>query len=122
MGIISISNNGKNDMIVSGRLIPPGETAHFEENVVPLALRPAAAPQVPVAEPPDPLHQLQCKSVKTVKDALPTLKEFKLVELCRLEESSEKPRSTLIAAIGEERLRRANVSARNLTGEKSEEH
>lgn len=112
MGILGITNDGSNDMVVAGRVIVPGETRHFDEHEVPLALRPAvAAPKAPPVEPLDPLQRLQGESVNTVKEVLPTLEAAQLVELYLLEEASEKPRSTLLAAIQEDQLRRANESS-----------
>lgn len=111
MGILGITNDGSNDMVVAGRVIVPGETRHFDEHEVPLALRPAvAAPKAPPVEPLDPLQRLQGEPVGVIKEALAGLEEAQLVALCRLEEETQRPRSTLLAAIGEEQLRRASES------------
>lgn len=110
MGIVSVSNDGKTDMVVAGRVILPGETRHFDPRDVPLALRPESdvgAREKP-PEPVDPMQTLLGESVIIIKEAIPNLEGRELVELCRLEEASVKPRSTLLAAIGEDQLRRAS--------------
>ncbi len=109
-----VSNDTDTDMVVAGRIIPAGETRHFDASLVPTALMPTpgeAEPPAPEPPPYDPLQMLQGESVNTIKAALPTLKDAQLEALAGMEEVAEKPRSTLLAALQEEHLRRAAADA-----------
>lgn len=104
---VPIENNGKMPIYVAGTMIPPGETGHFEEDMLPPEYRQSAAVEMEHA-PEDPLFVVLSLKVSDVVKGLPSLSDE---ELDRLEilESADKPRKGVIAAITEERLRRAEA-------------
>lgn len=104
-------------LYVGSEVVPPGETRDFPESQVPAHLRSAAAPTAP--EPvADPLADLLNHPVKAIAAALaersdlgvPVVSDEQLAALKAAEEAG-KNRSTLLAAIAEETLRRANERA-----------
>lgn len=104
--LIHISNGGKEAMYVGGKMIPPGETRHFEPHELPPHLR----PQAPSADPEttdNPLAELLKKKVADVVAALPDLSDEDLQRLGGLEQVASKPRTSLLGAIAEETLKRA---------------
>ena len=112
MSIITITNDGHTDIIVAGRIIPVGDSRQLDASLVPAPYRPKNdTPVIPTSEvqqDADPMQQLQTEAVAVIKEALPTLEEEQLAALYGLEESAAKPRSTLLARIQEEILRRAS--------------
>ncbi len=114
MARINVTNPTGMPIYVGSVMIPAGETRQFEENDVPLHLRPKAAapaPQ-PKAPPPDPLAELAAKSAKDVIAALPELAPEQLTALEKLENERKDgdkpaPRKTVLEAIGAEILKRA---------------
>ncbi len=108
---VPVTNNNKMPIYVAGQMIPAGETRHFNADQVPLHLRPAA-PE-PVAEEPeiDPIAELLAHSVKDLKELLPTFSDEELDALGTAEQLAESPRTTLLGAIAEEQLTRAEKGA-----------
>lgn len=114
MGKIYIENNGDSPMFVGGRLIPPGGGRLFEASEAPPEYHPAAGA---VAEEPagDPAALLDAHvneerkhSVHDLKLQLPNWSHEALVRLQALEGADETPRKTLLEAIGDELIRRAD--------------
>lgn len=107
---IPVHNPGAMPMYVAGLMIPPGETRHFDADLVPLHLRPAAP--APVADEPqyDPLAELLEGNVKAVVTALPDLDDEDLARLGELEQArGDAARKGVLSAIAEETLTRADV-------------
>lgn len=111
---IPVHNPGAMPMYVAGLMIPSDETRHFDADLVPLHLRPAA-PEPEAEAAPDPLAVLLAHSVKDLKPLLPELDDATLDALGSAEQAAETPRSTLLGAIAEEQLTRAEAAeaARN---------
>lgn len=112
---IPVINNTAMPIYVGSAMIPAGETRDFEENDVPLHLRPApaAAPAAP-EKPADPaavrktdLAELLKHPVKDVREHFSAFSDEDLTTIETLENAAEKPRSTLLEAIAEEQLQRA---------------
>ncbi len=103
-----ITNTGRNNRYVGGVCIPPGETRHIDENRLPVRLR---TPPPPAIEPPlpDAMNWLLSDPVRDIVSTLPDLTDDDLQQLARLEAESARPRSSLLKALSEEELRRANV-------------
>lgn len=106
-----ISNNGKTPVFVGGRMIPPGETVTFEAHELPPEYRLASVNEVANVDGNDPLLALVDLSIGKLALGLPALSEEELARLESLEEAKEKPRAGALAAITEERLRRAERAA-----------
>ena len=104
---VPIENNGQMPIYVGGVMIPPGETRHFEDDMLPPEFR---APAEVQAEPEslDPLLAVLEGTVAQIKHGLPDLSDEELDRLEMLE-AEGKARKTLIEAIAEERLRRAEA-------------
>lgn len=105
---IPVTNATAMPMFVAGQMIPPGETRHFDAHHVPPHLRPAASEPEPEA-PVDPLAALLAHSVKDLKEMLPALSDAELEALGEAEQRDETPRTTLLGAIAEEQLKRAEA-------------
>lgn len=115
---IVVTNTTAMPLYVGSEMVPPGETRDFAESSVPPHLRPApAAPEAP-APVSDPIADLLDQPVKAIAAAIaergelgvPTIPDAQLAALKTSEESG-KNRSTLLAAIAEETLKRANERA-----------
>ena len=109
MGTKHISNDGPHTIYVGGKMIAPGEGRDIDERDLPPELR--GAPVVVVEPEPsldDELAELLKESVKEIKDLLPTLTHEGLDRLAELERGHEHPRKTLLEAIADEVLRRAD--------------
>lgn len=104
---VPIENNGQMPIYVGGVMIPPGETRHFEDDMLPPEFRaPAEVQEEPEAL--DPLLAVRNGTVDHIKLGLPDLNDEELDRLEMLE-AEGKARKTLIEAIAEERLRRAEA-------------
>jgi hypothetical protein len=106
-----ITNETGSPMYVGGRLIPPFDGRHFDDNELPAELRVAAAP-APDDEGPsldEQLQQLRTGSVKVIVDALAGLTFEALERLASLESEAATPRKSLLAAIDAEKLHRASA-------------
>lgn len=108
---IPVTNNGAMAMYVAGLMIPPGETRHFDADLVPLHLRPAP-PEAEVEEPTDALAELITGTVKEVAAAIPSLSDEDLSRLGELEQAKGgAARKGVLSAIAEETLKRADAKA-----------
>ena len=109
---VPVTNNKAAPIYVGAYMIPAGETRHFEEEDVPPHLRPQPVVQPVVEEPKDPLALLAARPVKEIQAALPELKLEELERLGELEQlKGEAGRKTLLSAIAEELLKRAESGA-----------
>lgn len=106
-----ISNHGKQPIFVGGRMIPPGETVPFEDHELPPEYRQESMDEPVDGEVADPLLALIELSIAKLALGLPDLSDDELARLEGLEQAKEKPRTGALAAITEERLRRAELSA-----------
>lgn len=102
-------NETANTMFLGGRMIPPGEGRDVPVMFLPATHRPEPV-EVRPAEPSmdELLLELLGHSVKHVVGQLPNLSEEAFQRLEMLAGEEEQPRKTLLAAIGEERVRRAD--------------
>ena len=114
---INVTNPTAMPIYVGSAMIPPGETRQFDENEVPLHLRPQKAPAPPPqpAKGPDPLEALAAKPARDVIAAVPGLKDedlgrLKKLEEARMHEDRPAPRKTVLEAIAAEVLTRAGGS------------
>lgn len=107
---IPVTNESAMPIYVAGLMIPPGETRHFDLDQVPPHLRPAAPEPEPEVQV-DPVAELLKHSVKDLKEMLPTFNDQELEALGAAEQLAEKPRTTLLGAIAEEQLKRAEKGA-----------
>lgn len=112
---IPVHNPGAMPMYVAGLMIPPDETRHFDADLVPAHLRPVA-PEPEAEAPADPVAVLLEHSVKDIKALLPDLDDATLEALGSAEQAAETPRSTLLGAIAEEQLTRAEAAEAAKTG------
>lgn len=109
---IPVTNNTQMPIYVGAYMIPPGETRDFDESQVPAHLRPAPPapePEAPPAE--DPLAAIREQSVADIVELLPALSDDELARLGDLEQIQANPRKTLLAALAEEQLKRAEATA-----------
>ena len=114
---VPIKNPGNSPMYVGSTMIPPGETKHFDLQDLPAHLRPKPVePEVEVdggsggddtAVKTAALDDILAKPVKDIQAILPALSDEELEALSVLEQKAEKPRTTLLNAIGELQLDRA---------------
>jgi hypothetical protein len=114
---IPFHNDGQNTRYVAGIAIPPGEVRMVPENRVPRVAPQAAAPELAADPEAEALERLLEHSVREMGDLLPEIEAGLLDRLEAAEQAKEKPRSTLLAAIAEERLRRADAAENDGTDE-----
>lgn len=109
MGTQHVTNDGPNTIYVGGKMIAPGEGRDIDERDLPPELRaaPVAADAV-VPSLDEELEGLRAKPVKEIVLALPTLTHEALERLAALENEAKHPRSTLLTAIADEHIRRAD--------------
>lgn len=109
-----IENTTSSPIFVGGKMIPPGTGRDIDVAFLPPEHR-DGAPAMPADEPPS-LHALvealHAKSVKDITADLPSLTQEALDMLLEAEQGAPKPRSSLIAAIEAERIRRADAQMR----------
>jgi len=103
---VPIENKGKSPIFVGGVMIPPGETRHFADDLLPPEFR-SSAPAVVEEAAGDPLAELLDGTVAEVTGALDLLNREWLVQMEALEQAGKK-RKGVLAAIAEELLRRAD--------------
>lgn len=103
---IAVKNSGDSPRYVAGRMIPPGETEHFERHELPPAMRPAAETPAPAEAGPSALEALVAGKAADVVAALETLPDDDLAAVDALE-TAGKARKTVLEAIQAEWLRRA---------------
>lgn len=106
-----IENTTSSPIFVGGKMIPPGTGRDIDVAFLPPEHQdgPRAAP----ADEPPSLHELvaalHAKSVKDITAELPSLSQEALDMLREAEQGAPKPRTSLVAAIEAERIRRANA-------------
>lgn len=110
---INVPNNTAMPIYVGSAMIPAGETRDFEENDVPLHLRPAPASVVLVTVP-DPaatrqaaLAALLAQPDAEILIALPRVPDEDLTALEAIERAAQAPRKGVLEAIAAETLARA---------------
>jgi hypothetical protein len=110
MGTRHIENHTRNAIFVGGKLIPPGSGRDIDEALLPPERRGAPEQDGAPAEPTmaELVQALQARSVKDITAELPALKQEALDMLREAEGASATPRTSLLAALDAERLRRAN--------------
>ena len=110
MGLKHISNDTPNTLFVGGKMIAPGEGRDIDELDLPAELRePAPEPEeAPVPGLDEELGNLLHESVKEITAQLGGLTHEALDRLAELERGREHPRKTLLEAVADELLRRAN--------------
>jgi hypothetical protein len=112
MGTKHIANDGPNTIYVGGKMIPPGEGRDIDERDLPAELREPQAVDT-VEEAPslvDLVGALRAKSVDAIKGELQALTQEALDLLSELENAAKQPRKGLLAALGDEHIRRADDS------------
>lgn len=116
MSIKPIHNAGATNLFVAGVVIPPGETKVFEEADLPPHLRGGSAEPAPApVRPADPVLELLDQNVAEIIKAIeardeqgrPTVSDDDVLRLKQAEEDG-KTRKTLMKAIDEEWVRRAD--------------
>lgn len=100
-----IENDTAHTIYVSGLSIAPGEGREVD---VPDQLAEAAAPAEPTIA--DQVALLLKASVGKITESLDALNGDTLDMMAELEGMADKPRSTLLAAIGAEKLKRSNAT------------
>lgn len=111
---VPIENKGRMPIYVGGVMIPPGETRHFEDDLLPPEFR-SAAPVVAEVAAGDPLGELLDGNVAEVTGGLDVLSDELLARLEAMEAEGKK-RKGVLAAIAEELLRRAEARAADSEG------
>ena len=100
-----IQNTTNSPMYVSGTMVPPGEGALVEvpgnEDVAPVQAVPTLA---------DDVAELLKKSVANLTTELPTLSGDALDMMAALESGTPQPRKTLLSAIAQEQMARADAA------------
>ena len=109
-----VTNNTASPIYVGADMIPAGETRHFFLDQIPEHLRPAPAAAVK-EEPKDELAELSTGTAKDIIAALPGLTAEDLTRLEEMESArmtGDKPsaRKSVLAAVQEEQLRRAEAA------------
>lgn len=106
-----IENTTSAPIFVGGKLIPPGTGRDIDVAFLPPEHR-DGAPSTPADESPS-LHALVvgllARPVKEITAELPSLTQEALDMLLEAEQGGAKPRTSLVAAIEAERIRRANA-------------
>ena len=120
MGTVHVANEGKHIIYVAGRAIPPGDGRDIEERELPAGFhKPAAAADAP-AEPGlvELVTDLRAQSVKAIVAELEGLTQEALDLLSEYEQAAPSPRKSLLSALGDEHIRRADEA---LQGDKLDE-
>lgn len=110
MGKRYLHNDTANVLFAGGTMIPPGEGREVDEEFLPPgndAPSAAAAQDVPDLEAN--LHELLAHPVKEILPLLAEASDETLAGLARIEGEKADPRKTLLAAIGERQLERAQA-------------
>lgn len=106
MNQIPVTNNTESNMHVGGSVLRPGETQLVEAHLVPPGLGEIST-QANDEPPVDHVLELQKSKADTVIAELTALSLDDLHAIEALEASATKPRTTVLAAITAEHLRRA---------------
>lgn len=110
MGKRYLHNDTANVMFAGGTMIPPGEGREVDEEFLPPgndAAPAEAAPGEPNLEAN--LHELLAHPVKEIVPLLAEASDETLAGLARIEGEKADPRKTLLSAIGELQLERAQA-------------
>jgi len=112
MGTKHITNDGPNTIYVGGKMIAPGEGRDIDERDLPPEHRAPAVAADEVIEPNlvELVHELRAKPVPAITAELPGLTQEALDLLNELEKASAKPRTSLLAALGNELIARADAA------------
>lgn len=110
MGTKHITNDGPHTIYVGGKMIASGEGRDIDERDLPPELRDAPAPVVEEAGPSldDELGELLKQPVRIIVGGLSRKTHEALDRLAELERGHEHPRKTLLEAIADEVIRRAD--------------
>lgn len=109
MGTKHITNDGPNTIYVGGRMIAPGEGRDIDERDLPPELREAPVVAVDVGPSLDDiLGDVISQPVKDIAAVLGQLTHEALDRLAELEHEAKHPRKTLLEAIADEKIRRAD--------------
>lgn len=101
---IPVHNNTEMPIYVAGRMIPPGETRHFDPAQVPPEHRPTPPEEASVEQPPvDPLAVILEGNVNEVLAGIDALDADELSRLEQLE-AEGKDRKTVLEAVAARRL------------------
>lgn len=110
MGTKHITNDGPNTIYVGGKMIAPGEGRDIDERDLPPELR--DAPVVVVEEAGPSLDELLADmlkgSVHVVVGGMSRLTHEALDRMAEIEGEAKHPRKTLLEAIADEKIRRAD--------------
>jgi hypothetical protein len=114
--MIPVTNDTQMPIYVGAAMIPAGETRLFHEDQVPVHLRPAPTPAAEPEPPKDDVAELAKKSAKDIIDMVPNIDTSNLerlgeMEQARMKDGKPQPRTTVLAAISEEILKRAEAAA-----------
>ncbi len=101
---VPYTNTQEHTVHIDGKAIKSGDTRDVEETMIP-SYQPVAQSFEPA---PDQVTELLQEKVADIVAALPTLEEADFVRLAKMEEESEKPRTSLMKAMAAEEIRRAN--------------
>jgi hypothetical protein len=116
---IPVTNNTKMPIYVGAYMVPAGETRHFEEHEVPEHLQPVPATPAEPEPAVDPLQDLVAQSTaEQVIAALPGLSTEDLerlgdIEQARTRDHKPAPRKSVLSAIAETLLERAEAGDRS---------
>lgn len=117
MSRIPVKNASAMPIYVAGQMIPAGETYHFEEDQVPPEYRPMKA-AVAAAPVEDRVAKLSEEKVSVLVPILKDLSDADLARLGELEQAKgDHARKTLLGAIAEEILSRADAAAAKAGGQ-----
>ena len=117
MGKRYVHNSGGGVLLVGGVMIPPGEGREVDEDALGLEASTGAAPPAeasaddPAAALAAAVAQLLAHPLKQLVPMLADLSDETLAELARAEGEHATPRKTLLSAIGELQLERAQAKA-----------
>ena len=122
-----IENTTRESIFVGGKLIAPGDGRDIDISLLPPEHHDAPVAELPPGAPDLAalVAELRAKPVKEIVAGLESLTQEGLELLTQAEKEAEKPRTSLLAALQAEALRRADVAmtaqlqadADNLTAE-----
>lgn len=107
MATVPYTNPKKHTVHINGKAIAPGDTRDVEETMIP-GYRPP--PKAQAEETADPVAELYGQTVADIIAQLPDLPDEDLKRLAQIEGGKDKPRVSLIKALSEESIRRADAS------------
>lgn len=102
-----ISNDSKHWIYPAGLAIPPGGVREIDDKLLGRVSAPVPAPAEPDVIDVDWVDSLRQQSVAVIKAQIPALTQDELSSLHMLEQDQDAPRSSLLAELDAELLRRA---------------